>query len=964
MKKILCVLFVCFSFLVSAADIHGLKQFKLDNGLTVYLWEDKNQPDVSGRVVVRAGSIDEPEEYSGLAHYLEHVLFKGTEKIGTLDWVKEKPLYESITKMYDEYASTTDPILRDTLVKKINRASLEAAKYTVTTDFSNLIEGMGGEGLNAGTGYDLTVFYNNFPAYQMEKWLEVNSERLIKPVFRSFQAELENVFEEYNMFQDNRSRHVNNFMLSKLYPTQPYGREIIGKPEHLKNPRLSKLIEFYNTWYVPSNMALVLVGNFDSEKAIPLIKEKFGRLVDRQIPERKKYAAADFSTNPKFSEKLGYQPQLIKGYQGVAIGHKDELALEICTQLLSNTMRTGLLDKLTLDGDISYASAYIDSHRDDGRILVRAVPYYDIAQRMYESDKTTEKQIMTQVDKVKNGQIEDWLIKSVKDNMLRQYTLVMESPTDKTDVLTKLFAYNQPLSEFFEMNDKINALTKEDLQKVAKQYFSGNNITISIEEGKPKKTKLKKPDIKALDQPKGQRTEYSKWVQSLPVNSVKEEYNNFSDIKTIKLYDNINLFYNQNKENDIFTLTIRYGVGTIKMPKLKYATSLMNSAGILPSSDAQTVRKEFSALNVRSSYSVDDNYFYINLMGDEKNLVEACKLMTRQTLMPKLDDKQLDRVKGSEISSRLSIETSDISTISNALLEYALYKDKSDYIDRLKITDVYYAKISELTGEIIRATDYEAEIHYVGAKDADEIAQILKENLPFKAQVKKSESPIVEDRITYEKPAIYFVSNNDAQQVKIYFYVNGSEFKPEQQVIYDAFYQYFSGDFNGLVMNEIRENNSMAYAAYGVMVTPPIADKKSCFIGYVGTQGDKVADAIDLYMKLMTDMPKYPERMENVKTYLKQNYLTNKPSNRNKSMVYNSWKMLGYTDDPAKINIPKIESLTFDQIVEFYNKEIKGKAITILIVGDPKTINTKQIEKNQGKITTLSTKTLFSPVEF
>jgi len=964
MKKILCVLFVCLSFLVSAADVHGLKQFKLDNGLTVYLWEDKNQPDVSGRVVVRAGSIDEPEEFTGLAHYLEHVLFKGTEKIGTLDWNKEKPLYESVIKLYDEYSSTTDPILRDTLIKKINRVSLEEAKYTITTDFSNLIEGMGGEGLNAGTSYDMTVYFNNFPAFQMEKWLEVNSERLMKPIFRSFQAELENVFEEYNMYQDSRNTHVNNFMFSNLYPTHPYGRDIIGKPEHLKNPRLSKLIEFYNTWYVPSNMALVLVGNFDSEKAIPLIKAKFGRLENRPIPERKKYPLANFTGNPKFSEKLSYAPQLIKGYQGVAKGHKDELALDVCTQLLSNSMRTGLLDKLTLDGDISSVSVYNDTRRDDGRILVMAVPYYDLAQRMYESDKSTEKQIMTQVDKVKNGQIEDWLIKSVKDNMLRQYTLVMETPAAKTEVLTELFAYNQPLTEFFEMNDKINALSKEDLQKVAKQYFSGNNITISIEEGKPKKTKLKKPDIKALDQPKGQRTEYSKWVQGLPVNSVNEEYNNFSDIKTIKLYDNINLFYNQNKENDIFTLTIRYGVGTIKMPKLKYATSLMNSAGILPSSDAQTVRKEFSALNVRSSYSVDDNYFYINLMGDEKNLVEACKLMTRQTLMPKLDDKQLDRVKGSEYSSRVSIETSDISTISNALLEYALYKDKSDYIDRLKLTDVLQAKISDLTGEIIRATDYEAEVHYVGAKDAEEIAQILKENLPFKAQVKKSESPIIKNRITYEKPTIYFIPNNEAQQVKIYFYVNGTEFKPEQQVMYDAFYQYFSGGFNGLVMNEIRENNSMAYTAYGALVTPPIPNKESYFLGYVGTQGDKAADAIDLYMKLMTDMPKYPERMYNLKTYLKQNYLTNKPSNRNKSMVYNSWKMLGYTDDPAKTNIPKIESLTFDQIVEFYNKEIKGKAVSIIIVGDSKTINTKQIEKNQGKITTLSTKNLFSPVEF
>ena len=394
-----------------------------------------------------------------------------------------------------------------------------------------------------------------------------------------------------------------------------------------------------------------------------------------------------------------------------------------------------------------------------------------------------------------------------------------------------------------------------------------------------------------------------------------------------------------------------------------FRSALMNSAGIMPSSDAQAVRKEFSQLNVRSSYSADDNYFYISLMGDEKNLMEACKLMTRQTLLPKLDEKQLDRVKGSEISYRISVEPNDINTQSDALLNFIMYKDKSDYINRPKLEEVYFSKISELTGEIIRASDYEVEVHYVGARDAQEVATILKENLPFKEEVKKSESPVIIDRISYEKPSIHLLRNSDAQQVKLYFYLNGSEFKPEDQVLYDAFYQYFSGGFNGLVMNEIRENNSMAYTAYGALITPPLAGKKAYFMGYVGTQGDKAADAIDLYLSLMKEMPLYPERIENVKTYLKQSYLTNKPSFRSRSQVFNRWKMLGYNDDPARVNMEKVENLTFDQIVDFYNREIKGKAIVILMTGDPKMINLKQIETNHGKISNVSPSSLFTSLQ-
>jgi zinc protease len=962
MKKLLFATIICLvAFQALKSQPTGFKHFQLDNGLSVYLWEDKNQSDVSGRVVVRAGSIDEPEDYTGLAHYLEHMLFKGTQKIGALDWEKEKPLYDEIVKLYDELAVTTDEIKRDTLAQRINRLSIQAAQFTATSEFSNLSEGaLGGSGLNAGTSYDMTVYYNNFPSFQIEKWLELNVERLINPVFRSFQAELENVFEEYNMFQDSRSTHVNNFIFSNLYPTHPYARDVIGKSEHLKNSRISKINEFYNNWYVPRNMALVLVGNFNAAEVEPLVRKTFGRLVDKKVPERKTYANADFSSPKKFSAKLGYSPQVVWGYQGVKKGHKDELLLDICTQLLSNGMQTGLLDKLSLDGDISGAMAYNDVRRDDGRLLIFAVPYYDIAQRVYESNRVTEKRILDEVEKLKTGNIEDWLIASVKNNILQEFDLVLENPAAKTEELTELFAYNLNKDDFFNLKTRIENISKTDIQEAAKKYFSGNNYTVSIEEGKPKKIKLKKPNIKAIDQPKGQRSDYATWLRKLPTSKVPETYNNFADVKEFSLYNDVKLFHTENKANDIFTLTIRYGVGTKKMPKLKYATQLMNSAGIMPDIDAQSVRKLFSELNVNSGFSVNDNYFYIRLMGNETNLAEACKLISRQIFMPKLDDKQLDRVKGGEISTRMYVESSDVNLQAAALVDYAIYKDKSDYISRLKLTDVYYAKISELTGEIIRATDYAAEVHYVGKMPANELSEVLKANLAFKSDMKKSESPVIEERLTYEKPTIYFLPNADAQQAKLYFYFNGSDYDPANEVLYDAFYQYFSGGFNGLVMEEIREKNSMAYTAYGAMFTPPIPNKKAYFVGYIGTQSDKAAEAIDLYMKLLKDMPQHPERMEDVKTYLRETYLTNKPSFRSKSQIFNSWKMLGYADDPAKVNMSKIDALTFEQLIDFYNKEIKNKAVTIIITGDPKTIDLKKITSNHGKVTRVNAGMLFS----
>ena len=638
----------------------GLTQYKLDNGLTVFLWEDHNQPDVHGRIVTRAGALDEPADYTGLAHYLEHVLFKGTKNIGALDWSKEKPLYEEIIKLYDQLATTTDEKVRAEIIKTINEKSMEAAKFGATDDFSNLTEGMGGEGLNAFTSYDLTAYFNNFPSFQMEKWLELNSERLMDPVFRSFQAELENVFEEYNMYQDDNETHVTEFLFDNLYKGHPYSRDVIGKPEHLKNPSLSALIKFFQTWYVPNNMALVLVGNFDSETVKPMIAEKFGRLKAKELPARPTYNPTAFEGNPKVSAKLGYYPQVVWGYNGVKKGDKDELLLDFTLSLLNNEHSTGLLDKLMLDGDIQMAFAQNDARRDLGRILVMAVPYFDIAQNMYESNSATEKIILKEVDKLKNGTFEDWLFQSVKAQLLQSYKVMFERPSSKVDVLTYAFAYNEPVDVYLKMNERVNAITREDVQRTAQKYLGGNHITVTIEEGTPKKNKLKKPEIKPLDPPKGVETAYSQKIKAMPIGTVQEKYNDFNDVKKVKLYNDVTLFCSDNKVNDVFTLTLKYGVGTEKMPKLEYATALMNTAGVMPDVDAQSLRRQFSELGASCSYGVDNSYFYIQLTGDEKNLAEICKLMTRQTLFPKLDNKQLERVIGGELNNRMIEKKEDL----------------------------------------------------------------------------------------------------------------------------------------------------------------------------------------------------------------------------------------------------------------------------------------------------------------
>ena len=943
-------------------ESEGLSIYKLDNGLTVYLWEDQDAPNVYGEVLVRAGSIDEPKEYTGLAHYLEHMLFKGTETIGCLDWEKEKPIYEEIIRLYDEFATETDPVKRDTLTQQINRKSREAAQYGATDDFSNLIEFIGGEGLNATTSYDRTNYFNYFPPFQMERWLNIYADRLVNPVFRAFQAELENVFEEYNMSQDNASSFQQNFIFERLYKGHPYERDVIGTPEHLKNPRLSKIIDFYNTWYVPNNMALILVGNFNSAEVKPMIEKTFGRFEAKPLPERVTWKETDFSNNPKFKETVGYYPEIVWGYKGVKVGDPDELYLEVVINLLNNSQNTGLFDKLMLDGTISGAYAFSDARRDMGRIMIYAIPYFDMNQYAYESNKATEKIIFNEINKLKTGDIEDWLIESVKNEYAFSFDQMFESQYYKSSIAHQLFLYNLEPNYIFDMKKKVMAMTKEDIKRVAKKYFDANYMTFDFEEGDPKKHKLDKPKIKPLEPPTGVKTEYAKAFEQIPMGSVVERFCDMNEVKQIKIDDHIRLYYTENPKNDIFTLTLRYGVGTNKMKRLDYAVQLMEMAGVLPATDAQTFRRQLAEVGGQLSYGVNADYMTVNVTGREDKLEDILRLVQRQMLMPKLDDKQLDQIKGNVYSSRMR-EQKQESALQSALISYTLYKDKSAYVDRLSLKDAIYMNIGQLTSDFINATSYDLQIFYVGKRSIDDVQQTLTSNLPLKENMMPSESPFDKPTVTYDKTQIYFLSNSQSQQAQVYFYVDGKPYYLKDDVNYEAFDQYFSGGFSGLVMHEIREKRSLAYTAYGYMSTPNNPGNKSFLVGYVGCQPDKVVDAVNTYMELLNDMPQHPERIDNIKAYLRQTTLTAKPSFRNKARLYAEWQRLGYTEDPAIEDLKKIDAMTFDQIVDFYNSNIKGKPITIVIMGDAKKIDQKALQAKYGKFQKVNKSRLFSSLD-
>ena len=408
----------------------------------------------------------------------------------------------------------------------------------------------------------------------------------------------------------------------------------------------------------------------------------------------------------------------------------------------------------------------------------------------------------------------------------------------------------------------------------------------------------------------------------------------------------------------MFSLTLRYGAGEREFPQLGIAAELMNNAGVMGAYEPQQLKEELSRLNATCQVSANDDYLYITMRGYEETLVQACQLLSRQILMPALDEKQLSSLKGSLLGTRQQ-RKENVNILADALSQYLRYGDRSSYLTELTDMEILELQISGLTGDINRASNYEAEIFYCGTLPFETVYDILSKNLPLVANERPAVSPQDKPLAPAEENTIYFLPNNDAEQAQIFLCLPMDAYDKQDDVLRDAFNQYFSGSFNGLMMNEIREKRSMAYYADASVITPALPGGQTFLYGHLGTQNDKVNDAMDVFMSLLTDMPQNPDRIDNIKSYLRQEALTSHPDFRTKAQYMEVFRRMGYEGDPAKENLPKIDALTFDDIVRFYEQHIKGKNYRIGIIGNPKLIDTDRLEK-YGKVVKLSERKLFN----
>lgn len=937
------MVFACCSYQSQAEDLNALKvkEYRLENGLTVWLNEDHSQPKVFGAVVVKAGAKDCPD--TGIAHYFEHMMFKGTDRIGTLDYESEKVLLDSIAMKYDELAMTEDTAARARLQKEINELSIRSSEYVIPNEFNRLINRFGGSGLNAATSYDATIYFNTFSPQYMVQWAEINSERLINPVFRLFQSELETVYEEKNMYGDFIGGQVMDTLMARYFGPHPYAYPIIGSTKNLKNPRLTEMHKFFEDYYVASNMALILSGDFDAQQVMPILEKAFSRIRSGNAPKQEKVMLPPF--NGRETMKVKFPIPFIKamglGFRGVSANHEDQVALNIAVNLLNNANGTGYLDKLMVEHKLMGALAINESMNEAGILAVAIMP-----KLLIQSYSSAEKMVWDEINRVKNGDFSDEMFNSLKLEQKRQYASSLENIDSRATVMMNLFSQGKSWNDYLNEVARIESITKEDVVRVAQKYFSNNYLCVTKSTGKYPKDNLPKPAFSpVVPRNADASSSYAKQLEKIPEQQVAPRIIDFEkDVKTSKLTPLVTLYTTPNPLNDIFTLNISYGIGALEQPELMQLTNYLQLLGTESLSFEQS-RSRLQSIGSTLAFDVTPDAFVMKVTGFDNHIDETMELVGDFIRHAKADDKKLRQiVDDAKVSEKAFFKSGD--NVTSALLEQVKYGDQSRYLRKLSLSQIKKLKGKDMLAIYDKVRSVQCDLHYCGTLPVEKVIGTIRQHLPLERTTVASNSPYYRELKQYDRPTVFFIDMPDMAQSIVYGYVKGDPVDDKaSRHASRLFSVYFGGDMSSLMFQEIREFRSFAYRTSGRYQLPNHAHKGTAgsFTAMLSTQSDKTLDALGVLDSLIREMPLKPERMEAVKQTLVNRINNDYPPFRNLSEKVASARMEGFDRDPAEEFLRDIATMDMQDISRFYREQISGRPVVYVIAGNRKHIDMKKL---------------------
>ncbi len=934
-------------------DPLGTRIYKLDNGLTVFMSVNNAEPRIVTRIAIKAGSKNDPSDATGLAHYLEHMLFKGTSVFGSKDFNVEGKLINEIIDLYEQHRSTTDEATRKMIYRKIDSVSYLASGYAIPNEYDKMLASIGATGTNAYTSVEQTVYTNEIPSNQLSNWLNIEAERFREPVMRLFHTELEVVYEEKNRSMDNGFSKAFENLYAGLFQKHSYGTQTtIGTVEHLKNPSLKKVVNYYNTYYVPNNMAIILAGDFNPDETIKLIDEKFGSMKSKEVPQFNPPVESPI-TSP--IEKTVYSPDaesMFMGYRFPGATTDEYDVLSMIGTILSNGS-AGLIDlNIVKSQKALSAGAFVEDMKDYSVLGFSATP------REGQSLEELKGLLLAEIEKVKKGDFPDWMLEATVNNYKLALIKSFQNNDSRAQSYVSSFTTDIPWERYYKTIERLEKITKKDVVDLANKYLLDNYVVVYKKTGDDKNVqKIIKPEITPVQVNRESESDFLKKTVNQQVVDIAPKFVDYkSEISEFSLKPGVDVLTMKNKENQLFELAFIYEFGNNADKRLSTALSYVKLLGTKDKSLNQ-INQEFFRLGCNFNLSQNGDRMQVSLTGLSENFDAALKLMMEVLFTAVPDDAAYKNLVDDILKSRANAKLSKNTILRGAMMNWGLYGEANPQTSQISESELKSMNPSDLISLLKRLKSTQHKITYYGPMNNEDFQKSVGNYYKTRdIPVPPPENKKYEELAT-DVSKVYFVDYK-MKQVEIMFLNRGALFTKQNVPIINLYNEYFGGGMSSIVFQDLREAKALAYSVFSRYGIPDSKDKHHVMSSYIGTQSDKLGEAMTGFDELLNNMPLSDITFNSAKDGVVKSIQTERILRSDVLRSYLNAKRLGVDYDLRKDVYEGVMNYGINDVKAFNEKFVKGNKYVYLVIGDKSKLDFSILEK-YGKVEELKLEQIF-----
>lgn len=927
--------------------------YSLRNGMKVYLSVYRDKPKVFTLIPVRAGSKNDPHDNTGLAHYLEHMVFKGTSKIGTVNNKKEKVLLDSIERMFNRYRKIKDPLVRKKIYKQIDKIAFEASTYAVANEYDKLIGNMGGQGTNAFTSLDQTVYMNTIPSNQIGKWLEIEKERFGELVPRLFHTELEAVYEEKNGSLDEDGNKVMERLYASLFKVHPYGTQTtIGTVEHLKNPSITEIKKYFSKYYVPNNMAICMAGDLDPAKTIRMIDSTFGSMAPKEIPAFNPAREAPIK-GPIMEKVIGPSEESVSiGFRFPGYSSRESILLGLVDQMLSNS-QAGLIDlNLNQKQKLLGAGSYADINKDYSMHLLFANP------REGQSLTEARKLLLAQLDSIKQGRFEDWLIPAIYNNY--KISKLRDYDNNQNRAFTQMTAFimGTDWASVWNRSEVWKTVTKAEIMEFVKTNYNQNYVCVEKVTGKdPKVNKISKPSITPIKLNKDGNSDFAKKIKEMKSEEIQASFIDFNkDMQILPWKNGSEILYKQNTSTPIFTLTYLIKAGSYNEKNLDLASRLMDLCGAGKLS-GPAFKKELFKLGSDISVSGGGEETSITVSGLHENFAKSLMLLEELLQSPNAEESDLKSMKEGILKERGNLKIDKQALLYQGLINYARYGKDSPLSWEVKNKDLDALKLSDMIGLCGQYAKMPHRILYYGPEPSVSLPAEIDKLHAVPAQWQNSTAKKEFTQLATDSNKVFWI-DYDMVQTDLYFYSRSVQYDSSKIVIANLFNEYMGGNMSSVVFQELRESKALAYSAYAGYGQAAEKGKYNQLSAFIGCQADKLPEATSAMMEILNNIPLKESSLNLSKESIINAIRSERSTKASVLYAYLRNEKMGLHHDTKSDIFNQTTNLGIEDLNKFHESFVKGKKFTLVMIGKKDKINFEALRKF-GRVTELKADDVF-----